>query len=402
MYKNEFGPRRTAAAKGSKMAIAVACCVAAAGCAVKPPDVREQMSEAIRALGVFPVYPMRESMRVGQLWIQDQGADDRIVRVKADVPAGMVLSDELVPDMEAARQQRIAALPRYQRTPDGDEAKAFGTGITAYHFKPDAKDDLELLGMPKYTVAAFDQGGLSGAGSTPFASFFASLGFSRSQYLTVEPTAIQIAELPIDTIGDIVARRCRGGSGVLGNPARRDTVQRAGYGALQVYAEARRQAGGKEFDPQLFLLRRVFYLRGIRYIFNDGSVASAVMGAAFDPRLGPGVSPPAAPVPPATPPPSGGAPATAADVTALKAQVDAVNKQLADLKAALPAGPNAGFAGSFAHATARGIELVQIFDRPLAFGYEPFAETMRIDAKTGAFIVNGAVELCRDFGAPVN
>jgi len=61
------------------------------------------------------------------------------------------------------------------------------------------------------------------------------------------------------------------------------------------------------------------------------------------------------------------------------------------------AGSNIQIAASFARATAVGVELEQVFDRPLAFGYQAFFVDARRDPayRADRNNLNGFANVCR-------
>jgi hypothetical protein len=71
-----------------------------------------------------------------------------------------------------------------------------------------------------------------------------------------------------------------------------------------------------------------------------------------------------------------GTPPTTAALTDLTTAVNALTAQITKSPAA---GNNIGISTSFAHATAAGVELTQVFDRPLAFGYQADFADIKVD-----------------------
>jgi hypothetical protein len=249
--------------------------------------------------------------------------------------------------------------------------------------------------MPKYSLAVLDQATLGGSGATPFARFLGAFGLSQSKYLTMEAIAVQIAEIPLDRFGNVIRAACRNGNSILGNPTKIYNEQTTAFGAMLAQYYSREgdmpSSGAPNFEPQIMIPRRVFYMRGINYVFNDSSVASAVISAAFNTRMGT-IAAPGAPKPAQTEPSVGNAKADDKSVAALVTSISALNKSIDALRSQLPAGDDAGFGFSGARATARGIEMVQYFDRPIAFGYDPLVWNLSYKTK----IVNGKVEADKD------
>ncbi|MFI5032755.1 MAG: hypothetical protein ACHQPH_18835, partial [Reyranellales bacterium] len=108
-----------------------------------------------------------------------------------------------------------------------------------------------------------------------------------------------------------------------------------------------------------------------RYIYNDTRIVAAE--AAASAKIPAAQQPPALPnisMNVVTAPAAGGAPATAAD--ALAAKVASLQAQVDALRGAVASNTNIQVGATFTRATARGIEMIDLFQRPLAFGYVPF------------------------------
>ena len=381
--------------------LALGGCLLASGCGLPQlQDIRQEYAKNVSALGgLTPVYPPREMMRIGQLWIGDASTAAPNSGLKPRDLTSMVLSDALVAPMETERKARMNEAARQSKSVASLSTDVLGTGAAPAYYKQGADNTLEISALPKYTLASVDQAALSGAVPTAAASFFASLGFTQSKYLTLEAIGVEIAELPADTFAHVVRTACTAGTGTFGDAAERDVVQGVGYNSMRAWWQQRQSdAGSKPIAPfaaQLYLLHKVFYMRGIRYIFNDEKAASAVLGASLANQFPTGVTPPPAPTPAAPAPTPAG---TGAGATELQAQMTALAQQINGLKNALPANTNTNIAGSYARATAQGVEMVDLFERPVAFGYVAFAENLS-PAANGQW-QGGIGEFCKDFGAP--
>lgn len=383
---------------------ALSSCFLIFGCGLPQlQDIRKEYAKNVQALGgLTAIYPPREMMRIGQIWIGDASAAGEDDRVKARHTISMLLSDALVTPMEDQRKIRMAEASRFSKSASNLSSDLTGTPTGTSFFKQTTEDSLEIAALPKYTLASVDQAALSGAVPSPTASFLASFGFTQSKYLTMEAVGVEIAELPVDTVTSIVQQACADPNSLFGSSGRRDTVQRVGFYSMQAWWEVRKQdAEGKpiaDFKPQLYLLHKVLYMRGIRYIFNDQKAASAVLSAALANQFPAGVTPPTAPAPPPPSPTPNAAPAsdtTGTGNAALKAQIDALNAQIAALRSSTAQNGNTNIAGSFARATAQGVELVELFERPMAFGYVAFAENLA-PGSNGQWS-GGIAQFCDDF-----
>jgi hypothetical protein len=376
--------------------LALGSCLLIFGCGLPQLyDIRKEYTKNVEALGgLTPVYPPREMMRIGQLWIGDQSTLAKNGGLKPRHLTNIVLSDALVDEMEKRRAIRMSS--RQAKSIESLSGSMLGTGIKMH--KQIDTNTLEIATLPKYTLASVDQAALSGAVPSPMASFLASLGFIQSKYLTMEAIGIEIAELPVDTFAEAVQSACSDPQSVFG-PTKRDRVQRIGYNAMYAWYLKREQDAGEKiapFAPQLYLLHKLYYMRGIRYIFNDQKAASAVLSAALANEFPAGVTSPTAPAVPLPSPTPSAAPAgdtTGTGNAALKAQIDALNAQVAAIRTTQNS--NTNVAGSFARATTQGVELVELFDRPVAFGYVAFANDLKCEPNEQCSW--GIGELSKDF-----
>jgi hypothetical protein len=76
---------------------------------------------------------------------------------------------------------------------------------------------------------------------------------------------------------------------------------------------------------------------------------------------------------------------------AMTTAMAALQSQIDSLRTAISSNANIQIAGTYAHATARGIEFVELFQRPLAFGYSDIRQ--RFDIKS---INKGYEDFCVD------
>ncbi len=374
--------------------LAMGTCLTAAACGLpKPPDMAAEMGKGMRALGVMPVYPLQENMRIGQIWIEDVSTSASNGGAAPGVPTTLRVSDQLVVPMEAVRAEMMKTPARFEKPISSIQNDVFAGGTAPHYFKQDPKDNLALAAMPSYSLAAVDQAAASGAASTAFASIASSFSLSQSKYLTVEAVGVHIVDLPLDRMAQEVQRACRSGRGVFGDSVQRQAVQTAAYQAMRAWWGYRKNhaqsASFPEFQPQMAMLRRVYYLRGIRFVFHDDRAAALAASAAFNPRLPEGVTPPSAPTQPAVTPPTN----ANANVTT---QLTEISKQLAEIQKSLPANNNINLSLQGTRATARGIEMIQLFERPLAFGYDPLVTALTWD-KTNQQANNGISDLCGIF-----
>jgi hypothetical protein len=202
----------------------------------------------------------------------------------------------------------------------------------------------------------------------------------------------------MDRIAAVVVNWCRQGGTYPNQYTAVVNAETISYNAQAAWHEAWQNEAGAStvppFAPQLFMVTKVFYLRGLRYIYNDSEARAALLKAALNTRIKTGNTPAAAGgAAPAAPAADSGAPDQAKQLSAQMASlITAIN----DLNTAMSSGNNVGITTSFGRATAQGIEIDAVFDRPLAFGFEPVAEGF-VDEHTKAF-KSGVQQICEDFG----
>jgi hypothetical protein len=387
-------PRALAAPAATLFAVLVA--LSACG-APEPPNIRQEFGNGIQRLGVTPIYPLSESTRIGQVFLVDEsakGAGD----VAAYIPTSVLLTNAVVPEMEERRAALTAAANRFPCSAD-----ALGEQVSPDHSyyrqatcaaaptpetTPDKKDvpplqpagseglaPLALAGLPSYSLASIDNLSLAGTVPTKFANFLAAIGWRETTSLRVEAEGVEIAKLPTDDFVAALNATCNRPDSVFNNPRLARSSLELAIDELKGHAIKRREEAAKQGIElpekpvlRLYILREVYYLRGIRYIANNSKAYAMLVEAAARSGVKDAARPPTVPtiamnVIQPTPTGSQGAPpATSADVAALQQQIDA-------LRTAVSSNANIQVGGTFARATARGIEFVELFQRPLAFGY---------------------------------
>jgi hypothetical protein len=205
--------------------------------------------------------------------------------------------------------------------------------------------------------------------------FLGAFGLRKTRSLEIEAEGVEVADLPIDQVLATIRQACHDVGGPLGS-ANLSLVQE-GYDILNHYRAAvisqlRESSGNglaniEPVTPQIYLLWKVYYLRGIRYIWNDSDATAALLEATANLGATSGGAPSTINTITVAAPP----PATATgDVKTLETEIQTLQARLDSLTKAIAGG---GAALTYAGATLRGIEFVSAFDRPLAFGYEPIA-----------------------------
>jgi hypothetical protein len=414
------GRRVQSLAQGTAAAILLAS-LAACG-RPQPPDLRGEMTDAVSRLGVRPIYPLSESHRIGAVHLVDAS----VARPNGGLPSwqegAILLTEELVRAFETQRSARPSVASRFAQSHQGlgTALRPSTTGQAFYRQLPATSGDaplansLSLAAMPGFTLASVDQAALGGFLPGLTASFFASLGLRHTSYLRMEAEGVEMADLPYDELRYLVASACNGDgrSTIFGGQGTGATgLVQATFNILDQQRTERpppRTGGAAEeaVSPYLALMRRVFYLRGVRFIVDDSRVASAFQQLALQSTLQPGETPVtlpqlrgntdlAAAAPQGSTPPPAGSPQAAAAANA--AGITALQNQIEQLRTVLASGAGPQIGASFARAAATGVELVQLFDRPLAFGYQAVFVDARKDRGSAASAGNldGFGPLCR-------
>ena len=229
---------------------------------------------------------------------------------------------------------------------------------------------MALAGLPSYTLASVDNLSLAGSAPTQFANFLAAIGWRQTTSLRVEAEGVEIAKLPADKFTAAIAAACT----EWGNPFYDRHLAKASLAFAEAeftgFSNRRKGEAAKkgielqEQPPKLYMLREVYYLRGIRYIFSDTRAYAAMAEAAARSGVKAASQPPVVPnismnvVTPAAPgtQPAPANPPGAGELAALQSQIDA-------LRSAISSNANIQAGAAYARATARGIEFVELFQR---------------------------------------
>jgi hypothetical protein len=444
-YRKDFGSCfRALVATAAIAALQTAC-----GGLPPQPNIRKEISEGMKGLGVVPFYPLREAPRIGELRLVDISRSD-LSNVPTYVPTNVLLSDDLVPEFDAARKRTAALVSRFPKSPAdlATELAPSGDKIAFYKQPPDAASgnegagaapsptptqstaaaqasqptagtqptagvpsaaaaapsshtartpaarpaatakpkvqrpatsapptpmpaELTLEGLASYKLASVQEFAVAGA----WQKFLGAFGLRKTRSLEIEAEGVEVADLPLNQVLASIRQACHDVRGPLGS-ANLLLVQE-GYDILNHYRDAvisqlqESSSNGpvniKPVNPQIYLLWKVYYLRGIRYIWNDSDATAALLEATANVGATSGGAPSTINTVTVAAPP----PATATgDVKTLETEIQTLQARLDSLTKAIAGG---GAALTYAGATLRGIEFISAFDRPLAFGYEPIA-----------------------------
>ncbi len=385
-----------------------------AGCDRQPLNLREQMTQNLQTLGVRAFYPLRETPRLGSLYLFDQSANPGGAGVAPYMDNEILLTDVLAAPMEAKRRATAAMKTRFvltKATTDDDKRLGGTTDAPARYVQGDPATNqaqLATAAFPSYTLASVEQFSASAFVPAQFQSFLAALGWRSTRYVHVEAEGVEFAELPLQDMTEVIASACSQKSppSPLTNEAMGNRLVGRSVELQQALYEERVRMATQDVSqrlsrpkPQIYLMRRIYYMRGIKFIIDDSQTTAAMLQAAINPRLSAPTATPAINVVTASAQPQAGTPAAGssdAKIADLAAKITA----LQDVLKSQASGNNAQIATSYARATARGIELVNVFDRPMAFGYEPVAFNVTgtwADDGSGRFLVHkgrGLSQLC--------
>jgi hypothetical protein len=358
-----------------------------AGCGrPKPPDLRSEMANAIVQLNLRPVYPPTETLRLGTVVL----ADTAVGRPSGGAAAYQETSFRITGDLEGVfeqvRRQRYSNLNRFTQSSSNltNTMNPMATGTNFYRQAPEKADEkalensLPLAALPGFSLASVDQVSLSAFVPEVVASFFGALGLRQTSFLRMEAEGIEVAELPLADFLDALAQGCTSPT----VQARRNRYADAvvlGYTLFHAQRDRRLQEGSSNATApatSMLIMRRVLYMRGVRFIVSDSRVGTAALQAAIRSTLPNGNTPMQLPgvtvntnvAPTMQGTPAAGSPAEAAAANA--AAITALQGQMEQLRGAITSGGNTQISLSLARAAGTGIELVQLFDRPLAFGYQ--------------------------------
>jgi hypothetical protein len=365
-----------------------------AGCGrPKPPDLRSEMANAIVQLNLRPVYPPTETLRLGTVVLADTTVGRPFSGAAAYQETSFRITSDLEEMFEQVRRRLYSNSNRFTQSSSNltNAMSPTATGTNFYRQAPPKADEkasensLPLAALPGYSLASVDQVSLGAFVPEVVASFFGALGLRQTSFLRMEAEGIEVAELPLADFLDALAQGCSSPTVQARRNRYADAVA-VGYTLFHAQRDRRLQEGSSNTavpDTSMLIMRRVFYMRGVRFIVSDSRVGTAALQAATRSTIPSGNTPMqlpgvtvntnVAPVTQGTP--AAGSPAEAAAANA--AAITALQGQMEQLRGAIASGGNTQISLGLARAAGTGIELVQLFDRPLAFGYQ----AVEIDAK---------------------
>ena len=175
-------------------------------------NLRERMAESLGPLGVRPLFPLRETPRLGSLYLFDTKAYSHQGNIPSHHDTYIHVSDDLAWTLERNRQANAASSLRFAKTtpapaqPTGSAADLttgeYVQGADPREAPPAAKPPakaapaprpervpLALAAFPGYTLASVEQFSVAGMVPQAFQSFLAAFGLRSTRYVHVERSA---------------------------------------------------------------------------------------------------------------------------------------------------------------------------------------------------------------------
>lgn len=307
-------------------------------------SVKKQWSESIKLYGLVPIYPMRENVYVGDLRVTGTLKDDFALGYRH---FGHI-------DVSEAIRNEMALRPEFPKTKpkeikNGNEVIEYtfaetteGNGKTNIAAPRGKADRLYKAALPSVQIASLKAADLGAQYPVAPTSLLADLKFRASDTVNIILDGVETYELGDNAAWEAFHKTCLG-------EAYKEGALSASLGRV---TQKSGQLGASP-DGWLHMITRVFYARSITYS-RTYEVETSVGAGAGQGQL----------QNVAAPQPDGGTPTKPATL----AKQDNLKKLSIDLP---------GIAGSFARSDNGKLELIQVFERPMAFG----ADVLSIDLK---------------------
>ena len=317
------------------LALSLLMFLALSACDTPQVSVKKEWETTINSYGLRPVYPMRENVYVGDLRVTGHKKDDFSLNYRY---FGQL-------DIAGVFKKEIKGRPELAETPiktDYTITLADGTQTLQRFEQPSASDvtaprghsnRMFLAALPSLKIASVK----APAGTTKALS---EAGFRLSDTVAIRLEGIESLEISDSAVWDALKKQC-GESGEIKN----STALTAALGMVTPADFA-----GTKIKPDgwLHVITRVFYARSIHYNRTISKsfaiVAQASKGDVSENQIN-------------AQPLSTGNEETPAAVTD--------KNMLTGLPVSVP-----GVAASFVSKSDTGIEMIQIFERPMAFGVD--------------------------------
>ena len=325
------------------LALSLPMSLALSACDTPQVSVKKEWETTINSYGLRPVYPMRENVYVGDLRVTGHKKDDFSLNYRY---FGQL-------DIAGVFKKEIKGRPELAETPiktDYTITLADGTEKTLQRFEQPSASDVTaprghsnrmfLAALPSLKIAsvkAADIGIQAPAGTTKALS---EAGFRLSDTVAIRLEGIESLEISDSAVWDALKKQCGENDGI-----KNSTALTAALGMVTPADFA-----GTKIKPDgwLHVITRVFYARSIHYnrtiSKSFATVAQASKGDLSENKIN-------------AQPLSNGNEETPAAVTD--------KNMLTGLPVSVP-----GVAASFVSKSDTGIEMIQIFERPMAFGVD--------------------------------
>jgi len=360
------------------------------GCATAPPGyVAREWSKTMRELGITPVFPPREDVQVGDIYMAPTTPEGEAsaLEAKGYVPLGLWVATA---DVSDALKTFYGARPSFPVTDKTNTAQPHSSASTVFD-ETDARR-LRVVGFPVFMSATLTQGSLSGLIPTEAVSVAAAAGFMQARRVTVSVPRAESYGIPAAVLlGSLITGAASGQTKKQWNTARA-----GGFVARDVtFYLPSEQRTNLQSDPEWEAGHRYGYVRVITEVFYarelDVSIESS-RGGGLSLDVRPAVTSAVTSVPPVPAPVNGtdsgassggGGGGGAAGAKPSESQVPkegqavtfseptpqeiaaALNKQLDAAKG----GAAPGVGARFVTAGAQGIGMRVTFERPIAIGY---------------------------------
>ncbi|HEV7369376.1 hypothetical protein [Arenibaculum sp.] len=346
------------------MALAAALPSLLAGCGVTrdPGFVAREWDSSMRELNIYPLFPPREDVQVGDLYVVLADAKDGPQDIDYGTP-GIWLDSLLTRDLVEAFYDARANLPQGLPAalgPDGNPVAAGGSAVTptplsqvvsatppdnAYR-SADPLGRLRLVQFPAFSLALLDESQIGLAAPSLLGGLLGGIGDSDDLNLSLSVPQAESYALPANALIDLLQKQCAAGKPVI-DPAR-----------VALAGDMLRRPGDATGTPVLTVISEVFYTRTLDYTFSRQSgfgIGAAAGSAATGSQPVPGTD-------------TGSTTDTAAG-TDIEARLAALETQVNGTVSAAGGQTLPGARGSITFAGDRSIRLSQSFERPIAIGY---------------------------------
>lgn len=356
----------------------------------RPPErsVAEQWAETIHNYSLIPVYPIREDVYVGDVYLSidfedaEKGSLNSRRLLSLDMSETMQNYYKKRPSLPSTLFDETSGVLMARKQPRSEHSVFLGDGKDL-----DSVNRLRLAALPGIKVATVS-GGTSGA-RAPFAWFDLAFGGSAeaSRTFDIALTGIEEIQVPSDyTIKLALEKACNDSETekFLSSDAIRfalaQLVAPDPDKALPTWESHEAQQRLEKARPQVRVVSRVLYARAIDYTFAAGAGSAAELAAVARSREelgelveklreskeatsrdGTNEAEPAAP----------------GSASAVRDRASGLAGKASGLLSSVAGSTAPGNVGSFLFVDSRGLTLREVFERPMAFAVQAVAFSVR-------------------------